>query len=167
MRGIFTIGYEGARIEDFVATLRSVGVETVLDVRELPISRRKGFSKSALTAHLEAGGIKYRHEKRLGSPSHIRNQLRETGDYKRYFKDFNGYLATQSDFVAELAGLLKGKVALVCYERNPDECHRKSVAELMSTFTKLKPKHIGVQAGDSDGADKKAGLRSGKGVPAA
>lgn len=36
MRGIFTIGYEGARIEDFVATLRSVGVETVLDVRELP-----------------------------------------------------------------------------------------------------------------------------------
>jgi hypothetical protein len=64
----YAIGYEGSVLEDFVATLRSAGVETLIDVRDVPLSRKPGFSKSALQANLEAHGIAYVHLKGLGDP---------------------------------------------------------------------------------------------------
>lgn len=167
MRAIFTIGYEGASIEDFVATLQAAGVDSVLDVRELPVSRRKGFSKSSLAAHLAGAGIGYRHERRLGSPTAVRNNLKSSGDYKKFFSEFDRYLKTQEEWVGQLVAELRGSVALVCYERNPDECHRRSVAEMMSSYTKLKPKHIGVPLGGTNAARQKASIHSRKSLSAA
>ena len=60
MRGelihIFTIGYEGATLCDFLATLQLAGVQSVLDVREVAQSRRRGFSKTALAEALKEVG---------------------------------------------------------------------------------------------------------------
>jgi uncharacterized protein (DUF488 family) len=167
VRSLFTIGYEGAHIEDFVATLVAAGVTDVLDVRELPISRRKGFSKSALASHLEGAGIAYRHERRLGSPTDIRRRLREDGDFTRYFRGFDRYLKTQGEFISELVQELPGSVALVCYERNPDECHRKSVAAAMSAIVGIKPKHLGVREGSGTREAKAPRLRSRQSLSAA
>jgi uncharacterized protein (DUF488 family) len=64
---LYTIGYEQASIDDFVATLRTAGVELVIDVREQPLSRKKGFSKKALNALLEANDIGYIHLKGLAA----------------------------------------------------------------------------------------------------
>ena len=44
---IFTIGYEGTTVPEFIAVLQKASVERVIDVRALPLSRRPGFSKSA------------------------------------------------------------------------------------------------------------------------
>src|ERR1700709_1764502 len=56
-RPLFTIGYEKAGFVAFIATLRRAGVATVIDVRDLPLSRRAGFSKRQLAAGAgEAGG---------------------------------------------------------------------------------------------------------------
>ena len=49
---IFTIGYEGTTVPEFITALRRAGVERVIDVRALPLSRRPGFSKSPLKAAL-------------------------------------------------------------------------------------------------------------------
>ena len=49
---IFTIGYEGATVDEFLTALRDAGVKRVIDVRALPLSRRAGFSKSPLRAAL-------------------------------------------------------------------------------------------------------------------
>src|SRR3954469_21227515 len=65
---IFTIGYEGATMADFLAALTTAGVERVIDVRALPLSRRPGFSKSSLAASLAEAGIGYVHLKALGTP---------------------------------------------------------------------------------------------------
>ena len=65
---IFTIGYEGATVGEFLAALQDAGVERVIDVRALPLSRRPGFSKSPLGAALEEAGIDYVHLKALGTP---------------------------------------------------------------------------------------------------
>ena len=62
LKKIVTIGYEGAEVADFLATLSQLGVTTLLDIRELPISRRKGFAKNALREGLLSVGIEYRHE---------------------------------------------------------------------------------------------------------
>ena len=156
MRSLFTIGYEGAKIPDFVATLEGARVSLVLDVRELPLSRRPGFSKSALEAFLRDAGIGYRHERRLGAPTDIRHRLREDGDLPRYFKAFDRYLMTQIEFLTGLVDELSGAVALLCYERNPEECHRKAVAAAVSEITGLQVKHLGVNEGSAKKNEIKA-----------
>jgi uncharacterized protein (DUF488 family) len=131
-RRLATIGYEGATLEAFVHTLREAGTKLVLDVRELPSSRRKGFSKTALSKALEAEGIGYRHERALGTPREMRHRYREHGDRERYFAQFRKYLATHEALLDQIAAGLTGSEALMCYERNPAECHRSIVAEALA-----------------------------------
>lgn len=145
MNSIYTIGYEGASLNDFIETLKLVGVKTLLDVRELPISRRKGFSKNALKEALAAEGIDYRHERALGSPKAIRHELRETWDYDKFFSEFAVHLDQQTELLEQLANELTGRVALVCFEKHQDDCHRKPVAEKLGKIVGTEPKHIGVK----------------------
>lgn len=164
MQRLMTIGYEEASIEDFLATLKRAQVTTLLDVREIPVSRRKGFSKKALSQCVEEAGIKYRHEKDLGSPKAIRQQLHSDGDYSTYFKSFTEYLKSQKPLLKTLASELDGNVVLVCYERDPLTCHRSVVARQLETLTGLKVKHLGV----TDGAGREgASTRSCEGISAA
>src|SRR3954469_4970428 len=73
---IFTIGYEAATMEDFLIALTDAGVKRVIDVRALPLSRRPGFSKTALKGALEEAGIEYLHLKALGTPTEGRTAAR-------------------------------------------------------------------------------------------
>jgi uncharacterized protein (DUF488 family) len=141
---ILTIGYEGASVESFLQTLKAAGVTTLLDVRELPLSRRKGFSKNALAGILTAAGIDYQHERAFGAPRHIRHRLREDGDLARYFADFREYLATQRAVLDTLGKAFSGAVALLCYERNPTECHRSVVAAALARRAKTAVEHLRV-----------------------
>jgi uncharacterized protein (DUF488 family) len=141
---VLTIGYEGAALEDFLSTLKRAHVGLLLDVREIALSRRKGFSKSALSAALSSFGIDYRHERALGSPKEIRQQLREDGNFQRYFRDFREYLAGQRALLDALATELSGSVALLCYERNPAECHRSVVAQALASRAKTTVRHLEV-----------------------
>lgn len=156
LKKIVTIGYEGAEVSDFLATLSQLGVTTLLDIRELPISRRKGFAKTALREGLLSVGIEYRHEPRLGSPKEIRHELRDNGDYKKFFKNFDRHLKQQADLLAALSTELSGTVALLCYERDFTTCHRRSVADALAKLTGITPKHQGVH-GD---AQRKTAARS-------
>jgi uncharacterized protein (DUF488 family) len=144
LKKLMTIGYEGASVADFLATLKAAGITTLLDIRELPISRRKGFSKSALSAALTEAGIGYSHERALGSPREIRYRLRDDGDLVRFFSDFREYLATQCKLLDTLAQTTSGAVALLCYERNHAECHRSVVAEALARRTKSTVRHLTV-----------------------
>ena len=45
---LYTAGYEGLTIDAFIARLKQAGIDRVLDVREYPLSRKKGFSKKCL-----------------------------------------------------------------------------------------------------------------------
>lgn len=167
MTRIFTIGYEGANINDFIETLRCMGVETLLDVREIPISRKKGFSKSRLSEELFGAGIDYRHEKKLGSPKPVRDRLKVSGDYTRFFREFGHHLKQHTDLLETLAGDLQGSVALMCYERNHRECHRSSVAQALGELVGVEPKHIGVQGSEQRKAYKSSLQNPSKSLSAA
>jgi uncharacterized protein (DUF488 family) len=65
---LLTVGYEGASLEDLIATLQGSDVQRLLDVRAVAQSRRRGFSKNALTEALAKGGISYTHLRQLGDP---------------------------------------------------------------------------------------------------
>ena len=126
---LFTIGYEGMDIGAFVSRLRAAEVRLIVDVRELPLSRKKGFSKSAFRAHLASAGILYSHVPELGCPKLIRNQYRSDGDWSRYTADFLSYLDSQESCVRELARCSRTATAcLVCFEADFNLCHRTYVA---------------------------------------
>ena len=62
------MGYEKRTVTEFVSLLRRNAVDRILDVRELPLSRRKGFSKTPLRAALSEAGIEYVHLRPAGNP---------------------------------------------------------------------------------------------------
>jgi uncharacterized protein (DUF488 family) len=131
---LFTFGYEGLAIDGFIARLKKAGVTVVVDVRELPLSRKKGFSKRAFAAALHDAGIAYTHLSIFGCPRPIRNQYRIDGNWKRYERAFTSYLATQASAVAGLAKFSKtAKACLVCFEADFNFCHRSLVARATAT----------------------------------
>ena len=148
---IFTIGYEGLDIDQFLSSLREHDIETVIDVREMPISRKPGFSKKALERTLSMNEREYRHLVALGCPKSIRDDYRADGNWKRYTERFQKYLATQSDAIAALSTLAKSsRCALLCYEADFNFCHRSMVASAVKQFAGMRVRHI--QAGVSKGA---------------
>ena len=94
MPRLFTIGYEGTDIDRFVETLKIVGVEVVADVRAVALSRKKGFSKSALSARLMADGMEYLHFVELGDPKPGRDAAR-AGLYDEFRKIYRRHLKQQ------------------------------------------------------------------------
>jgi uncharacterized protein (DUF488 family) len=123
---IFTIGYEATTMAEFLAALQRAGVERVIDVRALPLSRRPGFSKSPLKAALAEAGIDYTHLKALGTPADGRSAARagRQADLERIYA---GQLElpeaiVQAAQMRELAA--ERPSALLCYERDPAQCHR-------------------------------------------
>jgi len=123
---VFTIGYEGSTVSEFLAALESAGVERVIDVRALPLSRRPGFSKSPLKAALEEAGIEYVHLKALGTPAEGRAAAR-AGRHEDLKRIYAGQLELP-EAIAQSAQMLdlaaERPSALLCMEREPAECHR-------------------------------------------
>jgi uncharacterized protein (DUF488 family) len=123
---IFTIGYEGATVSEFIAALKGAGVSQVIDVRALPLSRRPGFSKSLLKAALEEAGIDYVHLKALGTPSAGRTAAR-AGRHAEMARIYAGQLELPEAMAqsAQMLELAQDKPsALLCMEREPAHCHR-------------------------------------------
>ena len=123
---IYTIGYEGATVDEFLAALRQAGVERVIDVRAVPNSRRPGFSKNPLRNALAEIGIDYVHLKALGTPADGRAAARagRQEDLERIYADQLELpeAIVQAEQMKELA--VERPSALLCYEREPAQCHR-------------------------------------------
>src|SRR5260221_14335952 len=87
MKKLFKVGYEGSKPSDLFASLQDSGVTLLIDVRDVPISRKPGFSKTSLAQGLEAAGIRYLHLKGLGDPKPGRIAAREgrLSDFRRIF----------------------------------------------------------------------------------
>jgi uncharacterized protein (DUF488 family) len=130
MTTLYTIGYEGTDIDRFVATLKAVGIHLLADVRALPLSRKKGFSKTGLRVRIEREGMEYIHLGALGDPKEGRDAAR-AGRFDQFRKIYNKHLAQAEpqEKLRELGALVKQRpTCLMCFERDPTECHRLIVA---------------------------------------
>lgn len=129
MRGF---GYEGLQLTDLVERLVADGVEVLVDVRLNAISRKVGFSKKALSSALEAVGIHYLHEPRLGNVKTNRAGYAELDSAEGLAarQRFRDRLA-EPDAAAGVQALvgLRGNVAVFCYESDERHCHRQQVLE--------------------------------------
>ncbi|GEP00352.1 DUF488 domain-containing protein [Methylobacterium haplocladii] len=129
---LFTIGYEGLDPERLTAALRDAGVARLTDVRAVANSRKRGFSKGALKAGLEEAGLGYDHYRSLGTPKAGRQAARAHDAAlmrKIYCEEVldtaDGGLAL--DRLVDLAE--RAPICLLCFERDPERCHRRVLAE--------------------------------------
>ena len=131
---IFTIGYEGATVPEFIAALQKADVRRVIDVRALPLSRRPGFSKSPLGAALEEAGVEYVHLRALGTPAEGRAAAR-AGRHKDMARIYAGQLELPEAIAqgAQMIELARERPsALLCFEREPAHCHRSLLLDAVA-----------------------------------
>ena len=99
LKTIYTLGYEGVALLDFIRTVKDTGVSLLLDVRERPQSRRPGFSKRALSEALAEAGTTYRHVRQLGDPKPGRDAAR-SGAMEEFRSIFNAHLDLEASQIA-------------------------------------------------------------------
>ncbi|MGX7829813.1 DUF488 domain-containing protein [Actinokineospora sp. 24-640] len=131
--GRIGVGYEGRNLEGFVADLVAAGVGVLADVRHMPLSRKRGFSKTALSTALEDAGIGYVHLRALGNPKANRAGFGgNPAELDRARANYRSLLAEPmaKDAVAELVELARGGlVAVMCFEADERRCHRDVVLQ--------------------------------------
>jgi len=143
--------------------LRHNRVIRVIDVRQMPLSRKPGFSKSTLSAYLESHGIEYVGFPRLGVPPSIRKPYKQSGDFARLKREYLAYLRTQGPEIERLRELAaQAGCALLCFERDPAKCHRSILAEVLTSRSGplLRVENLGSSnssaQGDLFGAERRA-----------
>lgn len=131
---LYTIGYEGKNIEQYINELIQSDVKLLCDVRKNPLSRKFGFSKSQLSEYLKKFDILYIHMPDLGIDSDKRKFLGETVTYGQLFREYTkNTLPHRRESLNSLLELLKKykRVAITCFEADPNCCHRSCVANEM------------------------------------
>lgn len=137
---LLTIGYEGTTIEDFVPALKLAGVQVLIDIRDVPVSRKRGFSKTALARSMEEAGIEYVHLRDLGDPKPGREAARR-GDMQTFERVFRSHMETDRARAALRHAIRiasDSRACLLCFERDHCGCHRTIVAEKMA----MKVRHL-------------------------
>lgn len=131
---LYTIGYQGRSIDNLIEILRSNNIETVVDIRELPLSRMRGFSKTRLSQALELAGIRYVSIRKLGSPRDFRHEYRQTQDWNLFARRFETFLQTKEKELEELTQrVYEETTCLLCFERESNLCHRSIVANAIKS----------------------------------
>jgi uncharacterized protein (DUF488 family) len=141
MRTLFTIGYQQAKPDAVLGELKRAKIDLLVDIRAVAASRRPGFSKRQLAAALDEAGIAYIHLQKLGTPAEGRQAAR-AGDFEALWRIYDKHIKTPEAQAAlgELLALIKSgkRVCLLCYERDPNECHRSRIAALVKKRTRVK-----------------------------
>jgi len=144
---LFTIGYEGISLEEYLVRLLKNDVKVLVDVRNNPMSMKYGFSKSQLKKYCAGLGIGYEHIPEVGIQSDQRRELNTQSDYDKLFAIYRkDNLSNTTTYQTEILNLLKEhkRIALTCFEANICQCHRKHLAEAIEALPEFKyeVKHI-------------------------
>lgn len=141
---LHTIGYQGRDPARFVAALRAAGVETLIDVRAVPQSRKPGFSKLKLARRLEEAGIAYLHLVGLGNPKPGREAAKagRMDEYRRLMAAQLDGETGQADLRRAAAQAGASPSCLMCFEADPAQCHRSIVAARLADSVGLEIRHI-------------------------
>lgn len=139
---LFTVGYEGRDQRGLLETLQRAGVARLVDVRELPLSRRRGFSKTSLSEALGDRGIEYVHVRALGNPKPNRERY-WSGDVEGGAAVYRRHVQNDSrPALVELADSLGDETTcLLCFERDHERCHRAVIVDLLRELRPNLPVH--------------------------
>lgn len=128
---LISIGYEGRTAEDLIDDLAAQDVHVLIDVRLTPLSRKPGLSKRRLAERLAEAGIDYLHLKALGNPKENRQPFWDgrVEDGCEAFAELLNSDAPQAALQTIADLMATSTVAVLCFERDHDRCHRQVVTE--------------------------------------
>ncbi|MDE0151338.1 MAG: DUF488 domain-containing protein [Bdellovibrionales bacterium] len=133
-RCLFTIGYEGRSIDEYLNLLIKNNIKILCDVRKNPLSRKYGFSKRSLQKKLIELNIQYLHIPNLGISSQLRKNLKSEQDYKNLFsiytKEILPFGKSELDIIINNLNSNR-RVALTCFEVEPEKCHRHCISSTL------------------------------------
>jgi uncharacterized protein (DUF488 family) len=125
---IFSIGYEGLHIDIFIEKLKQNGIERLIDIRQIPLSRKPGFSKKALQNELLEAGIGYFSIPELGTDKRSRERYRENGKIGALLEDFRSRLEENFERYEYLKSLAQARTSsIMCFEEDSKLCHRQII----------------------------------------
>jgi uncharacterized protein (DUF488 family) len=132
---LFTIGYEGISLEDYLNRLIKHDVKVLVDVRSNAVSMKYGFSRSQLKRFCANVNIEYLHIPEVGILSEQRQELNSQSDYDKLFdtytKDHLKKTVSHQEAILKLLQQ-KQRIALTCFEANICQCHRKHLADAIT-----------------------------------
>lgn len=131
---LFSIGYEGRSLEQYLNLLLQNGVTILADVRKHAHSHKFGFSETILSTTVQNLGIRYCHFSDLGIAAYKRRDLKTPEDYQKLFEDYRlHWLPKQSASIDDLLGLFSQgeRIALTCFEHQHQACHRHCVSDVL------------------------------------
>lgn len=131
---LFTLGYEGLSIDDYINILLVNNITTLIDVRKNPLSMKYGFSKTKLSNYLKQVGVSYVHLPELGIPSVLRQELNSTSAYEALFGYYRVHiLPEQKETIERLKVIANAqeRIVLTCFEANPQCCHRHEITNCL------------------------------------
>lgn len=130
---VSTIGYEGRTVDQLIDDLGAHKVRQLIDVREIPLSRKNGFSKVSLGQALKKRGILYRHIPELGSPRVLRHAYKNGGSSVEFMDGYAAHLDRNGDAFEMMRDFALGvPSAIMCFERDYRACHRTILSERLS-----------------------------------
>ena len=130
---VFTIGHGTRPAVELVVCLQEAGVQTLIDVRRFPGSRRNPqFGQAALAETLREAGIAYRHAeelggRRTGEPGEERFACIRVGAFRSYA----ARMGTDSWQQVLASALAEPEPCFMCAETLWTRCHRRLIAELL------------------------------------
>lgn len=141
-KALFTTGYEGITIDEYINKLIANNIKLVIDVRKNPLSMKYGFSKTKMKSYLESAGIKYVHLPELGIISGLRKNLESQNDYEKLFENYAAkILPSNFDSIKKILELLNNynRVTLTCFEADHKSCHRHKITEWLEKHSFTDP----------------------------
>ncbi|MBW2595187.1 MAG: DUF488 domain-containing protein [Deltaproteobacteria bacterium] len=141
---VFTIGYEGILLEEYLNKLIRNRVVVLCDVRRNPVSRKFGFSGRMLSQVLPKIGIKYVHFPELGIESEKRQNLNSREAYNDLFYEYRQDLPRRTETLALLKQQIdvEKRVALTCFEKDSHLCHRHCITDLLKSEFGYRIEHL-------------------------
>ncbi|HEY2780558.1 MAG TPA: DUF488 domain-containing protein [Steroidobacteraceae bacterium] len=123
MTTIYTVGHSNHPLQKFLGLLSANGITAIADVRSQPFSRRNPqFNKDRLAADLAENGIAYVFlGKELGARSEDPACYE---DGKVQYSRLAATAAFKEGLDRVISGAEKYRVALMCAEKEPLDCHR-------------------------------------------
>ena len=143
---LYTIGYEGKSVEQYMRDLIDNGILALVDVRHNPFSMKKGFSRKQLQDITSKFEIAYIHIPELGIEGNLRKNIKSHTEYNQLFSEYRKTLG-QTDKKQALQDVVKivrqyRRVAITCFEQDHTCCHRNDVAKAIADKHKIIIQHL-------------------------
>ena len=141
---LFTVGYEGKSIDNYLNELVKNNIGLLCDVRRNPVSMKYGFSKSQLERYCDKLKIIYVHTPELGIASQKRKNLNSEQDYQNLFESYKRKLPNKTNGLEQLLNLLQKhkRIAITCFEKLPHQCHRHCISDYLKTQNNITCEHL-------------------------